>query len=653
MKKQFFMTAALGLTLAHAPRVLSQTGAGGTRPAANPPAPATAPGPQSQTPSPARQQPPPSPATPPPNRQTPQTQTRAAIDLSDYGVYFDPDPRLIAVMAALDAAGFDPTPAGSKPSAFRETVRRHNTELDPTLRGRLRDFYERYKLKNPSATPAEQIARYVSLAFTLGAAPGFEAPARSDDLPSELLEILDFSALVRDYYRQSGIADQMPDYLRAHREAAVSLRPATAEMVRSTLSYLHTRPQTFIVERVRASDPARKDDKKKKEDGKGRPVVVTSEKPRRFVVVPDLLGAPGATNFRIIGDDYYAIVPPGIAATSSDLRRTYLQYVADPLIGRFNRDIASRRAEIKQLLDERRKTNQDVSPDVFLAVSRSLVAGADARMSEAARLDALARGTSARLQAARSETERAAITKESQASRQAIEDASAAQLADAYERGAVLAFFFAEQLRGLESSGFDIANFFGDMMSSFNATREAARPGEYSTARTRYLAEREKARAAAAAGSAAPETPEDTQRASLFASLGQVDELLKLKNYTEAETRLRAMQQESPREPRIYFALAQAASLSAQDAFDESLQRERLSRALSLYEQAVLAAAPDTDSDKALISRARAARGRIYTFLDQRDAALKEFDAALSIGDVRGGAYKEAQTRRQELMPPK
>ncbi|HVF28107.1 MAG TPA: hypothetical protein VM943_07695 [Pyrinomonadaceae bacterium] len=644
MKKQVFIMTALGLTLAHAPLTFSQTGATGTRPAADPPAQPTTTAVQAQTP--ARQQPTPT----PPQQQAQQTQTRTAIDLSEYGVYFDPDPRLIVVMAALDAAGFDPVPAGAKPSAFREMVRRDNANLDPVLRGRLRDFYERYKLKTSSATPAEQAARYVSLAYALGAAPGFEAPARSDDLPSELLEVLDFSSLVREYYRQSGIADQMPEYLRAHREAIATLRPVTAEMVRATLSYLHTRPQTSIIERVPTSDPARKDEKKKKQDGKGRTVNLTREKQRRFLVVPDLLGAPGATNFRIIGDDYYAIVPPGIAPTSSDLRRAYLQYIADPLVSRFNRDISARRAEIKQLLDERRKTNPDVSPDVFLAVSRSLVAAADARMNEAARRDALARRNSIRLQAARNETERAEITKESQAERQAIEDTSIAQLAESYERGAVLSFFFAEQLRGLESSGFDVASFFGDMMSSFNATREGSRPGEYATARARHVAAREKAKAAS---SVASEGPEDAQRTALFENLEQVDELLRLKNYTEAETRLRAMLKEFQGEPRIFFALAQAASLSAQDAFEEDLQRERLSRALSLYEQSVLAAAPDVDSDKALISRARAARGRIYTFLDRRDEALKEFDAVLRIGPVRGGAYTEAQARKQELMPPK
>jgi len=190
-------------------------------------------------------------------------------------------------------------------------------------------------------------------------------------------------------------------------------------------------------------------------------------------------------------------------------------------------------------------------------------------------------------------------------------------------------------------------------MASFNATREATRPTDYATPRARHIAAREKAKAAGGIAAEVSDSVGDARRNALFDKLGQVDQLLALKNYAEAETQLRAMLQEFQGEPRIFFALAQGASLSAQDAFDEKLQSQRLNTALSLYQQAVLAAAPDTDGDKALISRAHAARGRIFTFLERRDEALKEFDAALKVGDVRGGAYKEAQASRQQLMSPR
>src|SRR5467141_1899865 len=89
-----------------------------------------------------------------------QTRDSAPFNLAEYGVSFQPDARLIIVMAALDAAGFDPTTAGREPSAFRLLVRKDQANLDAGLRGRLKDFFDRHQLPAP-ATPADQAARYV------------------------------------------------------------------------------------------------------------------------------------------------------------------------------------------------------------------------------------------------------------------------------------------------------------------------------------------------------------------------------------------------------------------------------------------------------------------------------------------------------------
>ena len=85
----------------------------------------------------------------------------------------------------------------------------------------------------------------------------------------------------------------------------------------------------------------------------------------------------------------------------SELRRAYLQYVIDALVLRFNKHIAQRREQVKQLLDERQKAGGQASPDVFLSVSRSLVAAADARYEETRRLEMLASENRARLAAAK------------------------------------------------------------------------------------------------------------------------------------------------------------------------------------------------------------------------------------------------------------
>jgi hypothetical protein len=61
--------------------------------------------------------------------------------------------------------------------------------------------------------------------------------------------------------------------------------------------------------------------------------------------------------------------------------------------------------------------------------------------------------TSRRLQAAATQGQKDAALADSKTRQAAIEDSATAQLADAYERGAVLSFYFAEQLKGLEVEG--------------------------------------------------------------------------------------------------------------------------------------------------------------------------------------------------------
>jgi TolA-binding protein len=567
-----------------------------------------------------------------------QQRPPTSFEISEYGVDFKADPRLIIVMAALEGAGFDPVPAGRAPSAFRVKLRKDLANLDPDLRHRLQAFYERNKLPAP-ATAADQAARYVSLALALGPPPGLDPPQRSEDLPGGLLEVLDFAPLVQEFYRRSGIDEQLVNYVRAYQAEGDRLRAPTSEMVKGLLTYLHTRPITSSSERVEVKNPDKKSKEKK---------YTFRQKDRRFLIVPDLLAPRGTINFRIIGDDYYAVVPEGTDPASSELRRAYLQYVIDALVLRFNKHIAERREQVKQLLDERQKAGGQASPDVFLSVSRSLVAAADARYDETRRRELLANGNRARLATAKTDADRAAIAKESQAELSAIQDETIARLADEYEKGAVLSFFFADQLKGIESAGFDLANFFPDMIASFDPAREAKRPAEYAEARQRAIAAREarlaarKAQAETEAGSTG--NPRD---AALVRDLAAIEDTLRNKDYNDAEARLRELLKEYPREPRIFFALGQTASLAAADATDEQVQSDRLNRALGHYRMAIAASSPE--DDKAILSRAHESMGRINEFLENKAEAMKSFDEAIKIGDVRGGAYREALAGKKRL----
>src|SRR5262249_24072430 len=177
-------------------------------------------------------------------------------------------------------------------------------------------------------------------------------------------------------------------------------------------------------------------------------------------------------------------------------------------------------------------------PDVFLSVSRSLVTAADARYEETRRLQILATGTRARLAAAKTDADRAAIAKSGQADMKAIQDETVARLAEEYEKGAGLSFYFADQLKGIESAGFDLASFLPDMTASFDPVREAKRPSEYAETVQRATAARE-ARTAARRSQAEFNTGSEgsnSKEAALVHDLSAVEDTLRNKDYNEAES---------------------------------------------------------------------------------------------------------------------
>jgi tetratricopeptide (TPR) repeat protein len=146
------------------------------------------------------------------------------------------------------------------------------------------------------------------------------------------------------------------------------------------------------------------------------------------------------------------------------------------------------------------------------------------------------------------------------------------------------------------------------------------------------------------------EASDSARSVALTKALKEVETLLQTRDYAAAETRLKALLQENPGDPRLFFALGQTNSLWARDTTDDDLQEQRLNTALGNYGFAVQAASPE--NDRVLLSRAHEAMGRILAFLDRKEDAMKEFEAAIRIGDVTGGAYRDAIKGKRKLTQP-
>lgn len=575
------------------------------------------------------------------------------FDLTQYGVKIEPDRRLIVVSLALEAAGLE-TPMTDKGAEFKNRVRADFEGLSPELVQKMKFFIEQYRKRHPAATPAEVAAPFISMAYSLGPVPDLNEPTRATDLPGDLLEVLDFSPLVRQFYRsivrrgeQSyTVSQKVEEYYKEYQALGDSMRPTAVRMVRDMLAYLHTKPTLVYTEAVKTEIQRGKSKTEKLQRTEYR------EHERRFFVVPDMLAAPGTVNFRNIGDDYYAVVPPATELDDSEARRAYLQFVLDPIVLKNATDVVSMKVGIKQILDERRKVNSDISPDFMLAVSRSLVAAVDARQPFHQRFQA--ETAEARRNTGKkpiSETVDADGRKVVQLTSELylidgrfqmprLEDELALKLAEAYEGGAVLSFYFAQQLKGLEESEFDIASVFRDMILSFDPAKEATRLQDNDAARKRALAYREEQRKAALAVIENPVTKR----------LLEIEPMIKAQKYSDADKELKVLLNANPSDLRIYYALGRVKSLSAAAVTDVEERNEFIKEAQAHFSNLLTLAKDTPGTDPALISLTYVALGRLYEYYDQNEYAIKIYEAAIRIGDVKGGGFQEAVAARERLL---
>lgn len=570
---------------------------------------------------------------------------QSGFDLSNYGVRIEPDKRLMAVLAALEMAQSPDgpsqklinTPLSPKGSDFRTRLLQDNASLNEDLRRRISTFVLQYKKRRPYASDAEIVSPFISMAYALSPVPEMADPDRSLELPGPLLDVLDFAPLVREFYRRSNIASKIDDYMKAYRaEADGVLRTSSREMVSELLGYLHTRPQLFYIEKV----------KTQAQKGKGKVMlekVETRTHERRFYIVPEMLAPKESVTFLNAGDDYYAILPPDKDLSFSEVRRAYLQFVVDPLVLNATKEMVMLRPWAKSRLDERRKTETRMSPDVILAVSRSLAAAVDVRQTEERKAVIATEQARKKLAGLKTDDEKRAVTAELDRFKASLADDSKIQLAGDYDKGLVLVFFFADKLRDVENSGFDIAASLKDMIGSFDEAKESARVAEAAEAARKAIAAREERRKSSASTVVVAENPVTNR-------LLDVQHLIDAKEYSRASSELTTLSKTYPKEPRIYYNLGRVAGLLASGTNDPEEQAHRLVEAKEAYTKVIDSASPDTD--KALLSLTYVALARIYEHFDSNETAIRLYDGAIKIGDVGGGAFSEAIAGKQRLLKP-
>lgn len=518
---------------------------------------------------------------------------------SELNIIVATDPRQVAVSAALLLAGHAGA-TGPTTSALRERVLSALRGVSPDLRGRLETFVRTHRATDLG--DEADAARYRALALLLTAPPSLSLGIEGTRVPADLAPIVGFAGLVGELYRSDAFRPALPALTAVFNDASTRVTAEARPVVGSTLDYLHTVP-------IRQIDiPAVRD-----AEGKIlRPAVSRTRMlkiypdplldPRTVVVRRDIVDADDTEGYHKAGDRVVVFAGGSVLGNEAAVRVALLRFVLDPIVERYIDAITEKRPEIDALLAASPKAKARYETARLALVEDSLVSAAGIRF----RVRERSLGPNGAVVA----------------------------LAEARERGEVLAFHFYEQLQKIEDVGLDIAATFPQLIAGIDPKAESRRDTAIAAARAAAPAERAADRAA-----------DDTFAKQIL----QADELITRKQFASARPLLEGILESQPNNPRALFGLAQVLENTPEPTEEDptaseedraGAQSERLERAVNLYRSAAQGA---SERERWIASWSHLYAGRILDFLGLREEAVAEYQAAIGVGEVPKGAYREAQ----------
>src|ERR1700691_4172104 len=104
----------------------------------------------------------------------------------------DASPTLFAVMAAINASGYDADAASPTNSPLRETIRKELAAKQIPSLPALKDFYREHRQNDATA----DLSQYISFALSVDGPPNFALKGRTTDAPPDVAALDGFAPLL-------------------------------------------------------------------------------------------------------------------------------------------------------------------------------------------------------------------------------------------------------------------------------------------------------------------------------------------------------------------------------------------------------------------------------------------------------------------------
>ena len=254
---------------------------------------------------------------------------------------------LFTVLTAINTCGYDQELNASDP--LRMQIRSEVAKAVQDTPGAqdaiapLCAFYREHQATDPS----RDLAPYVSLALYLGEAPTFTPKAKQAELPPDAVAVAGIVPFLQPFYEKVGLHAIWERHRERYNELTQIYHDPLAKMTFDTEIYLKLPSSGYLG--------------------------------RQFTVYLDAMGAPGQTNARNYGSDYYIVFSPSTstAIKMQQIRHTYLHYLLDPLALKSGASFK----RLEPLLDEVKSAPMDevFKEHISLLVTECLVRAIETR----------------------------------------------------------------------------------------------------------------------------------------------------------------------------------------------------------------------------------------------------------------------------------
>jgi hypothetical protein len=264
-------------------------------------------------------------------------------------VTLDNSETLFSVLAAINTCGYNAELDSSDPVRLqiRAEVAKASQAFDQAKEETLLlcQFYHDHEQPEPSRT----LAQYVSLALRLEAPSGFAFKVKDADLPPDAAQVAGIVPILQKFYDVAGLHAIWLRHQVVYSELTARYHDPLAKVLFDTEIYLRLQSAGYLG--------------------------------RSFTVYLDPMGAPGQTNARNYGPDYYVVISPGSgsALKMEQIRHTYLHYLLDPLAAKYPSSVK----RLTPLLFGVKKAPMDESfkSDVSLLVTECLIRAIEVQTS--------------------------------------------------------------------------------------------------------------------------------------------------------------------------------------------------------------------------------------------------------------------------------